>query len=420
MKLRSRLSWRAALAAAVFVTASAAVSPALALPSDDEKAGIGVAPSVIERSSALRGSTFEENLILLNGLSGDREFTLTPTGAVAGWLSFRDQAGAVVDRVVLPQEGNAVVSVRVAVPAETANGDYEGRIEVLSRPVGGADGSGQDLGIGAIVILRVNVGGTMNLAGRLTQVIADDAEVGRDAIIYAQFVNQGNVSFVPTIAATIRKGSQVAAELSVTSADPIFPGQSSDVPVPWDTTDALPGTYDVSVTATAPGLALGEAATTLRLGPPNKLGRAGELSKLVLVNEPEPGGAARLRATFVSGSELPVPAIVVGDVERDGSFLGQVKSLETVVSAGATTDLDLVIPDLVDGEYRVVALVSFDGRSTEKREVTFTVGTGGPPLMMMGAGLVGIALIGAAFYLVRRRRAGAASAETADAVEVGA
>jgi hypothetical protein len=429
--LRSTRSLALATIAAAIVLLPSATT--LAQPEDvtdddegtaNDVEGLGVAPTFITVESALRGNSYSDNLILINGLAGDREFTFLPTGDIAPWASFLDGTGVAVDSIVLPQEGTATVETVLAVPGDIANGTYRGQIEISGRPVDtNGDATAAGVAIGAIVPVAIEVGGDMQLEGRLADVRVEPAEVGMPLRILASFVNGGNVGFAPAVQATITRVGQPVDILSIPPDERIDAGRTEELELIWDTIDALPGEYTVDVTATADGLQFEPFSVPFRLDRAGEVERVGELESLEVVSVPELGGSVRIRGAFRNQSEVPVEAVLVAEVQRDGQLVGEIRSLQMRASPTNVTDIDVVVDDLQSGVYEVSGKVNFEGRETNTVATNFGVGVdteeiaavassepGNDRTMLLAAGgAAAVVLVGGLAWLTQRRKFGSQS-----------
>jgi hypothetical protein len=407
---------------AVLLAVAGLAAPAAAQTSTtepDNLAGIGVAPSFVTIDEALRGTSYTDSIILANNLPGDREFTFVPTGDIAGWATFTDQAGAPITSIVIPHRGATTLQVIVAIPDGTANGRYEGRIEITGRPIDdeAEDVSAAELSIGAVVAVAVDVGGEMRRAGTFDDVRVEAAEVGMPLRIVAAFNNTGNVGFAPALSATVTRAGQPVDVVAPPADEVIDPGRAEDVVITWDTTDTLPGEYQVEVVATADGFTFEPIATTFRLEPAGSVERAGALESFEVVNLPEVGNIARVRGEFRNDSDVAVSAILVAEVTLDGQLVDEVRSLELMAPPGNVTSIDVVVDDLRPGTYEVAGKVNFEGLETDTLTTTFVVAGEGtttdttddggsglaPGVIVAAAGATGL-VVGVPLVLAKRRK----------------
>ncbi|MDJ0769508.1 MAG: hypothetical protein QNJ12_11970 [Ilumatobacter sp.] len=407
----------ATIAVAVLITSAA--GPALARsgdePIDDGLAGIGVAPAFLAFEAALRGTSYTGSIVLSNGLPGDRHFTFATAGDIADWITFSDGDGRPIDDVVIPHEGATTVQAIIAVPAAVPNGDYTGRIEVSGQPVDGTEGaSSAGLSIGAVVAVAIEVGGEMIRAGSFDDVVVEAVEVGLPLQISATFNNSGNVGFDPALDLTITRSGQPVDVISVPPEETIDPGRAESIDVTWDTTDTLPGDYSVEVIATAVGYDFAPIERPFRIEHPGSIERSATLESLEVVSVPELGGTARVRGTLRNESDVAVRSILVAEIERDGTLIGELRSLEVLAPPNNTTSIDVVVEGLEAGAHVVRGKVNYEGRETETLAVSFDVaapagtdsgsGIGATTLLALAA-VLGL-VVAAAVALIRRRRAG--------------
>jgi hypothetical protein len=381
---------------------------------------LGVAPLDIKIAEALRGGQYAETINIFNVTGGDRAFSVRAEGEIASWLSFHQgDPAAPITAVVVPQRGQATLFAAVAVPEASPNGRYTGQV-VLDGVAADVTGGGSGLAVAAVVDVTVNVGGTARAAGSLLDLRVESTEVGTPARVLATVSNTGNVLLRPKLDATFtRRQTVVEALLGITDDVPVYPGKTGLAELTWDTTDALPGDYEVAVRVYDGSLDLGTRTLQFRLANAGEVVRAGSLLSLELVNEPVVGRPLLLRGRFANEGSIDVTALLLGEVHRDGALVDAVSSVGVRTRPEATAQLDIEIVPEEPGEHRIVARVNFDGRETPTRELTFTVAAppapaAGPPPSdtSNGPGRTVAAAVGAgvlagavALVLARRHRA---------------
>jgi len=394
--------------ARLVVTAVAlACTSVLGAPSARAEGGIGIAPAKLTFDDALRGGSYSTTLILENGEASDVEFSLEPAGDIAPWVSFTepDDRSQMLTSLTVRAGDRADVRVQVNVPNDAANGAYTGSVNVLSRSVGTSPdpGNAAAVGLGASVDVSVAVTGTEHRQGLVTDVAIDKAEVGMRPRLLARVANTGNVGIDAVLAVAITEAATGRAVALLGSSEgffPVDPGQQGEVFVAWDTTDQRAGDYLATLTvvdrAGGSELVLGTHELAFRLEPRGTFTRRGDLEALQVVNQPERGGSARLRARFVNTGEIETQAVLVGGLYADGELVEPIESQPLLARAGTGVVFDIAVPVRFDAQYRVEVRVSFDGEQTPMRTAVFRVGASGGS----GAVVKGIALAVSVFAVV--------------------
>jgi hypothetical protein len=213
------------------------------------------------------------------------------------------------------------------------------------------------------------------------------------------------------VEAVVSRAGLPVATVAAPGDQDVEAGRSEDLTLLWDTTDAVPGVYEVRVNATADGLVFEPLTTTFDLAPAGSAERSGTVESFEVVGPTEPGGTARLRAAFRNRSDVAVEAVLLVDVSANGDLLGQERSLPLLVPARRTAEMEVVVEDLRPARYEAVGKVNFDGRETETASADFDVrfvaapvAGGSPTRMLLGVGLVGLVVAVPAVVVLRRRR----------------
>jgi hypothetical protein len=366
----------------VVLAVAVALVPLAARPAGAQ--GVGISPVRLVFDDALRGGTYADWLILSNSdTEGDTEFRLRAIGEIASWVHFYgpDAGETESSSFQVPPSESIQVGVTVEIPADVANGDYSGQIEVTAHDVvdAAAKPDGADVGIGGRVDVMIGVSGDENRAGRVLDAFVSNAEVGMDQRFEARVQNTGNVSMQTQLDVRIvRDGAEIARLSTAGQNFPVLPAQDGSVFTLWPTTEQRAGSYTAEFTvvdvAGARPLELGTAVVPFRLEPRGTYTRAGTFDDLALRNEPAPGGVAQFAAVFTNTGEIEVQAVFAGELYRDGELVRAVESLALASRPGETVTIDLPVDVGDAGDYRLVGKVNFEGSLTADREVSFAVG----------------------------------------------
>ncbi len=379
--------------------------------------GVAVYPTRVGFEDALRGGEYFRTVGVTNISDTERVFRFESDGPAAPWLSFVDSGDRAkpVDKLTVAPRAESHVLLRLAVPGEAPNGQYTANVRVLASlaPIEQKDkGAGASVSVGAEIAVTVAVGGTQKLAAAVEDIAVDDTEVGYPVRLKATIRNSGNVLIVPEIRVKLTAGSGAAVAEKSFGGNPVYANENRVITAELDTKNMLPGDYVARVSITAASLDLGSRDLRFKLLPPGTLTRQGTLERLELVNRPVPGSVAKFRAVFVNTGKIDSKATFIGELYRGSTLVKAITGVERLVPAGERASLEVFVDVPQGGRYTLKGKVSFEGKDTESKELTFQVaGAAGRPAWMYGAGgaLAAVVLLAAAggWLLLRRRRSAA-------------
>ncbi|MCJ7509281.1 MAG: hypothetical protein MUP14_00100 [Dehalococcoidia bacterium] len=372
--------------------------------------GIGVFPTEIVVEGAARGSVYYKDLGLTNDGAADIVLKPNPTGEIAGWVSVHtltDRSTPLTELVAA--SGRSFFFVRIEVPGDAANGEHKGSLE-LQGPSGGGEGRpGSGVSVGVGVNLRVTVSGTQNLQGRIVDMSAGDTEVGYPLRVRTIFQNTGNVQANPEVEVQVRDSSSALVGDRVIGNGRFGPGENGLVTAEWDTTGRAPGDYVADARLILGGATIEERNLDFKILPVGTLTRQGVLDGLTLVNDPEPGGVAKIEAKFLNTGVIDTRALFQGEAYRGSTLVQAITTPEKLLAPGDTAMLEIFVNVPESGDYLVRGKVNFEGKETEEKELTFDVGGGGEGLplwawILIGGGCVvgAVVVLGGSWALARR------------------
>jgi hypothetical protein len=358
---------------------------------------IGVAPGIVEIDDAARGAEYMRLVTLINHSEGEVTFEVAREGEAAQWASLHpaNDQSATLESIVVAAGGSARVLLRVAVPSDAANGVEEGVIsfKTVVTDYGPAGEARARVSTGVVVHLEVNVSGTQSLSGTVLDVYTDDVEVGDPLVIKTNFQNTGNVKAKPEIALQMKDSAGAAVGEASYGDTAVGPGQTQTIESEWDTSGKELGEYVADVAVSLEGNQIHTQEVGFEIVAEGTLRGQGVLEKLTLENSPEPGGVAEIAAHFQNTSHSETRAAFVAEIYLEDQLLDAVTTPEQLVEPDevVTIEASLDVPNA--GEYTVRGNVSFEGRRTEAKELSFRVGGSDYWLPIWAWILVGCAVI---------------------------
>ncbi len=139
--------------------------------------------------------------------------------------------------------------------------------------------------------------------------------------------------------------------------------------------------------------------------PVGTLTRQGNLTSIVLMDEPVVGSAVKINANFINTGRIDTLAKFSGEVYRDGVRIDALASDEILIGPGKELPLVTYLKISSPGNYQVKGRIVYSGKETEMKAISFTV----PESKTAGFGnmyaILAVALLvfGGLIYLIRRR-----------------
>ena len=344
--------------------------------------GLGIAPTSITISDALKGETYTRTLMVFNCDDKNGTFSLSAEGECADWISFYLAEGNLtipVTKVAIPAMDNAKIVVKVDIPEDTANGNYTPTVYAQSIPKGEIAE-----GMGAMAVIRISstvliqVTGMQILKGVVKSITTADTELGYPLKIKVEFRNEGNVIAKPEIAVGIMKaGGGELVDSFVHDEAGIKPDQKGTITVLWNTTGRETGDYVANVAVSLGNHEEQELLSAQNLSfkilPVGTFTRRGVLQSLTIEGNPLVNTMVKLVANFANTGEIDTMAKFKGEIYHEGNLLDVMESDEMLVETGETRKLTNYYKILESGSYEIKGRVFYAGKETEEKEVSFEV-----------------------------------------------
>ena len=373
-------------------------------------AGVAMGPAAME-INAVRGQTYQRTVTVFNPSQSEAmEYTLRLEGQVNEWIDIRDfQTGTPLQSVTIEASASTYLLIKIAVPADAANGTYKDTIYVETRPVGDIEGTGVSAVMQARSDLTIIVGGDQAVDGIFYSATVRDIEVGLPLRLGVQFRNTGNVAVNPSISCIVSKDKGTVAEFGHAETS-VMAGTEVVIPVEWSDTAGLSGDYTARVSVSLGDRVIGTREVAFSVLPAGTLSKTGEFIGLGYEGEPAVDTTLKIQGSFTSTGQADCRAKLILEVYRDGGLVDALESEESLVPVGETSVLTAYLKLGKAGDYTVKGHVAYDGKQTDDREISFTV-TGGSSrasgvLPFVVGGIGGALVIGAAAAVILRLRKG--------------
>lgn len=384
------------------------------LPLNASAIGLGIAPTDLQITDALRGTEHQRMVTIFNPGEGEINVRLGAEGEASSWISFYQASdpSRPIDSISVLGKGNAPLLVKIKIAPDAAIGSYKATVYAETIPPEGEEIEGRvttKLRVPASVVITVT--GTQILRGVVSSISARDVEAGYPLRIKVRFQNTGNVMATPQVGVeVIKDNADIDSFTSVQNE--VKPERSETISVEWDTTGRQPGDYVAHVAVSLAGKTISAEELNFAILPPGTLARAGVFEELGLEGEPKLGTIVKVQATFSNTGRIDTKAKFIGEAYCDNELVDALESEESLVLMGEKGTLTSYVELERPGHYDIKGYINYEGKKTDIKEISFTLGEagGGVPFSLSTRFIALIAviviLVGViAFMALRRRKA---------------
>ncbi len=367
--------------------------------------GLGVVPSRLSVTDALRGEEYEQVIIVHNTDVMTTTFRPYAEGELSNWISYYDEEGNELTNITIAGKNSTRILLKFKIPVDAPSGNYNSTVYVENVPGSAAHG-----GVGAQMLIRMPVDVTIVVTGKqiLTGVVngitLQDTEIEYPLRIKTMFRNTGNVVATPVIAVTISKDGAVI-DKSSKAEKAVKPRTMEEIPVEWDTKGQAVGDYLADVKVSLDGNVLYEREQPFKVLEKGTLTRKGVLATLSYEGEPAVGEMIKTIATFKNTGKIDTNAKFTGEVHRNGKLIETIESDEFEVPVRETTTLTSYLKLDKPGNYRITGYAVYEGKKTDSKELQLEVQGVEEKKGLPAIGVVGalIAFFCAVLILSRRK-----------------
>jgi hypothetical protein len=343
----------------------------LSLPALPAMAGSGIAvgPSRIDIEDAMRGARYDSQVSIFNGGDQTTDYRVTVEGEAAAWVSLAYQGEALTTITVSPAT-REFFDVTVAVPEDTANGNYSARITVTSITT--ASGAGQAVSLAAYADINLAVSGTQNISGKVNGITVKDQETGFPVLFQVYFENTGNVAVSPGIDVIIDWEGKPVDSFNYSGTE-MGPSQKDFIDVEWDTTGQTPGDYGAKVNVSLDGQQIYTQDLNFKILALGSMTRSGELRDITVEGTLQAGKLAKINGVFANTGDADVLAKLTGEIYLEGSLLQVLEGDEVMVDRGIQATVSAYFTPAQEGKYTIKGQVDFGGKKTDIKEVALDI-----------------------------------------------
>ena len=338
--------------------------------------GIGVAPSEVSIENALRGGEAETTVTIFNTGSQDDTFLLSASGDISEWVSYynKNDPETTIETIDIPGSDKVQVLAVFQIPADAQNENYYGSLDITTAPKNtSTEGVGQHLIVGASSKITIAVTGEQKIDGKVIGITIADTEHNNPLKVKVIFENTGNVVVNPKIDVIIYQNENEVHRY-VHQSTKVKPTLTETIIAIWNTTSSdVPEDYIANVTVSLEGRTIESKNVPFKILPFGSLTRQGNLTEIIVEKEPVIGTPLKIGAVFKNTGMIESLAKFSGEVYRDGDFIDTITSDELLVEINKEVMLISYFKPESAGDYLIKGKVTYAGKETPVKEVTFIV-----------------------------------------------
>jgi len=338
--------------------------------------GIGISPSEINITNAMRGSEYERALTIINPGVDSTRFSLNMEGDSKEWIYFYyiDKPSVKINEILINSSDKAVVVVKINIPEDASSSTYKSNIIVETVPEKIDDmNTGVSAKLMASTALTIGVTGEQIIDGIARTITIDDTEPGYPLRINAIFQNTGNVVVKPKIMANLFKDAKMIGNLTYENTK-VKPTLSETIIADWNTTsENIPGDYIANINVSLNGKELRSEILSFKILPSGTLTRQGNLTSIIIEGEPSINIVSKVHVNFENTGRIDTLAKFNGELYKDGNLIDTLDSEELTVQYGKEIELVSYVKPISAGEYIIKGSVNYGGKKTPVKEVSFKI-----------------------------------------------
>ncbi len=339
--------------------------------------GLGVAPSELTVTNALKGGEFEKPITIFNLGDETARFALNATGYLKDWVRFHEIDNETsINTILVAGGGSKKIIVKFIVPDDIANGIYNCTIFVEGIPedITVINGATTTMIVKIPVEAMIEVTGTQILTGEVKSIATMDVEVNYPLRIKVDFQNTGNVIAKPTITINITKNGSPISNFEYSQTE-IKPNSKETISIEWNTTGNEVGDYVANISVSLGGENLANKDLSFNILTEGTLTRQGELDEIFFIGEPLINRYLKILSVFKNTGEVDSNAQFKGEVYINGDFVDVIESDELTVPPMDQGTLTSYVSIENPGDYIIEGYVIFNGKKTETKATSFVVPT---------------------------------------------
>jgi hypothetical protein len=336
--------------------------------------GIGVSPPTLMIYDTLRGNEHIRPVTIFSSADEPITVFLSTRGTIADWATFCSitEPDMLITEISVPANGSVKTSVKVNIPEDAANGQYDSFLDIDTAPLDTPD-SGMALQLHSEIHLIVSVTGQEILAGEVTRMNAENTEIGLPMIFAIDFKNTGNVVARPEINIAISQDGESVSEFSYSDTE-VKVDASEKINVSWDTNGMMSGDYIAKVNVMLGGSSIAENELHFRILPRGGLSSDGQLTSITTEGNRTVGTVTKILVTFENTGVVETVVNGYAEIYQDEALIKVLDSDQIVVNGGEEGTLTFYFTPGNPGSFEIKVHAMMGGKQTNTVQLFLTVG----------------------------------------------
>ena len=346
------------------------------MASSAEAIGLGLSPSELDISDALKGGEYEDAIMVYNTNPDEGLFGVSVEGAIQNWTKFYDP----LDKSVLPQfripaKSQKLVTVKFTIPLDAPNGKYNGIIyaSLLPPESGALEEPTQSVMVRMPSYVSIEVTGEQIVRGEVRSVGVKDVEIDYPLRIEAVFYNTGNVIVSPKIKAELSRDGAVIGIVEYDKT-PVKPQEMLSIMAEIPTNGMNTGNYTCNVKVFLGNVVLSQQDIKVSILKRGTLTAEGKLGEVTAATWIYLGVMHKTQVSFENTGQMDVKPKLAGEVyDKNGDMLDTVDGEAVLARTGETVSLTAYYKPSKVGDYTIKYGVVYEGKKIPLDSIKLTV-----------------------------------------------
>jgi len=338
---------------------------------------LGISPSVITIENAVKGQEYKESLWVSAMSDTNVNAMLNASGNVSGFIHFYylTDTKNEINNVDVPADGQAQLMVVIRIPADTPNGEYDGKISTVLASKNDNTQTNSAVTMMTSSLVMVKVTGTQTLTGDVRSITANDVESGQPLRIMVEFENTGNVKAQPKIDIQISKNGQAVDKITQQN-ESVDIGGFKIIEVEWDTEGRGIGNMTANVKVYLDNKLLTSQDVQFKILKSGSVTAQGLIGQVIDPKNPSLQNPSKMEVEFYNKGLIDVKAKIIGEVYVDGKLTDTIDGQEVLVKVSDKQTLSAYFTPKSYGKYVINRSVIFEGQKIDLKPLSFTLQKG--------------------------------------------
>ena len=327
--------------------------------------GFGIAPSIIDLKDLTRGQS-AENVVTIYNSQNEEQVFYPSAEKYSNWITVLDTVGNVINEITVPPNSSKSFIIRVTVPNDAANGEYEIPLYFETK----APGKGTGIRTKSPLKIKLEVVGQQRVSVKVLSYDVQDTEKGVPAKFSVSILNDGNVIATPTFKVVVIDDNKSIFEKEETAE--ISPREIKTLKITWDTSEADEKAYKAKLQVFTENKMAFEKLTEFNVFEKGTLTASLHIIN-ASISKPVLGKQAKIDITVKNTGYIDYETKLKVEIYKGEEFIGVTQSDPLWLEIGKTGRLTAYYLFEEEGEYTLKPSIIYAGKMATVSPIMISV-----------------------------------------------